>query len=422
MSQDNFAWNVTFFAGASEIINRIATTGLLGIVALFLIIAAWTAESFRTLTGEDEDEGLPLAIFGGWLAVVVAMFYYPFNFSLAMMFWLFLGLIVAMDEGKIVALPLKSVRLTYAVTLVFVAVMVLELGLIVWNAKRYYAEAQYLDAVKSLQKNDLPGAMAHLEASANSTDRLQDNYLTGLSQIYLAQARQELNKQDSKPEDAIKAASPYIQTAVQAAMLSTNIANPNNSANWAARGYVYHQLIGISEGFDAWAIDMYNKALVLEPNNPSLWTEIGQVYILKKDMAKARESFNKAIALRPQLIDPHYYLALLDDQQGDKAAAIAELETIGQLLPADDQASKDNVIKAIENLKSGKSLSGQSAGQPQPMGGDAMPSQPTVSGSPAWENVPESGTESGAADPGAVAPQLAVPAGAENAPAAPVKK
>jgi len=187
-----------------------------------------------------------------------------------------------------------------------------------------------------------------------------------LSQIYLAQAREELNKQDSKPEDAFKAASPYIQTAINAAMLSTNTANPNNSTNWATRGYVYRQLVGVSEGFDTWAVNMYQKALELEPKNPSLWTELGQVYILKKDFAKSKESFNKAIDLRPQLIDPHYYLALISDQEGDKTAAIKELETVSQLLPESDQVSRDNVAKAIENLKQGKSLSGnEAAGQVQ---------------------------------------------------------
>jgi tetratricopeptide (TPR) repeat protein len=397
LSQDNYAWNIAFYAGASEVMNRIATTGLLGIISLLLIVAMWTVECFRTLTAGEEDEGLPLAIFVGWLAIIAAMFYYPFNFSLAMLFWIFLGLIIAMDEEKMVSLPLKSVRLTYAVTLIFIAVMVLELGLLVWNAKRYYAEAEYLLAFNALQKNNLTSAIGHLESAANSTDRLQDNYLTGLSQIYLAQARQELNKQNAKPEDAIKAASPYIQTAVQAAMLSTNIANPNSSANWAARGYVYFQLIGISDGFDNWAIDMFNKALSLEPNNPSLWTQLGQVYALKKDLAKARDSFNKAIALRPQLIDPHYYLAVLDDQQGDKASAIKELETINGLLPNTDQTSKDSVAKAIENLKEGKSLSGTTANSPAPTSGDVSQGQP-VDNSDAAVSAPQGGSlENGSA-------------------------
>jgi len=357
LSQDDLGWNITFFTGASEIINRVATTGLLGVIALLLIVAMWTAEIFRALTDEKQDKILPLAIFCGWLATVVAMFFYPFNLTLAMAFWIFLGFVILASEEKKLSLPLTSVRLAYAVTLVFIGLIVLELGLLVWTSKRYYAETQYLAAVNALQKNNISAAIRNLEAAANSTDRLQDNYLIGLSQIYLAQAREELSKQSSKQEEAIKAASPYIQTAVNAAMLSTNAANPNNPTNWATRGYIYRQLVGISEGFDAWAINMYQKALTLEPNNPSLWTELGQVYVLKNDLEKAKESFNKAIALRPQYIDAHYYLALIHDQQGNKQEAIKELEMIYQLLPTSDETSRDNVTKAIENLKNGKSLS-----------------------------------------------------------------
>jgi tetratricopeptide (TPR) repeat protein len=358
-NQDNIAWNLTFFSGSSEFINRIATTGLLGIIAFLLIIGLWTFEGFRVLTSEEEDASLPLAIFGGWVAIVVAAFYYPFNISLALLFWFLLGMIVVIDSSKkLVVIPLKSVRFNYAVSLIFVAITILELGLLVWNSKRYYAEVQYLAAASSLQKNDLIGAIRNLESAANSTDRLQDNYLTGLSQIYLAQAKEELNKQGAKPEEAFQAAAPYLKTAVEAAMLSTDTANPSNSANWAARGYIYRQLIGVSEGFDTWALNTYQKALTLEPNNPAIWVEIGQVYSKRNEIEKAKESFNKAIELRPQYIDPYYYLALIFDQQGDKASAIKELEAVSSLLSADDSASRENVAKAIQSLKDGKSLSG----------------------------------------------------------------
>ena len=372
VNQDSVGWNLTFFAGASEAVNRVATTGLLGLIAFLLIIGIWTSEGFRSLTGEGEESVLPLAVFGGWVAIVVALFYYPFNLSLMMLFWLFLGLIIIMDGSKCVVLPLRSVRLNYAISLIFVSLTILELGLLVWTAKRYYAEVEYLAAANALQKNDLTGAVKDLETAANSTDRLQDNYLTGLSQVYLAQAQQELNKKDAKPEDALQAAEPYLKTAVDAAMLSTDSANPSNSTNWAVRGYIYRQLIGVSDGFDTWAVNMYQKALSLEPNNPSLWTEIGQVYMKKNDLDKAKESFNKAISLRPGYIDPHYYLALIFDQQGDKEGAIKELEAIGQLLPSDDKTSRDNIAQAIQNLKDGKSLSGSAASGQQ---SGAAPSQ-----------------------------------------------
>lgn len=357
LTRDDFGRNLTFFAGSSEITNRIATTGVLGITALILMIIFWTAQAFRFLTEEENDEILPLAVFSGWLAVVVAMFFYPFNFSLALLFWLFLGVIVVLNSQKTVSLSLKSVRLSYAVTLIFIAVAVLQVGLLVWVSKRYYAEVQYASAVKALQKNDVPGAIRNLEAAAEATDRLQDNYLTGLSQVYFAQAQEAIQKENQDAQAAFETAAPYLQTAVTAAAMSTDAANPNNSENWALRGYIYRQLIGVSEGFDAWALDMYQKAIDLDPNNASLWTEIGQVHVMKNDLTSAQESFEKATALSPQLVDPHYYLALIYDKQNQKEKAIQELNFIWQLLPQDDTASKENVAKAIQNLESGGSLS-----------------------------------------------------------------
>jgi len=77
INQDNVGWQLTFFSAVSEFTNRAATTGLLGIIALLLIIVAWTIEGFRMLTSEENEVGLPLAVFAGWLGVAVAMFYYP---------------------------------------------------------------------------------------------------------------------------------------------------------------------------------------------------------------------------------------------------------------------------------------------------------------------------------------------------------
>jgi len=282
INQDNMGWQLTFFSAASEFINRVATTGLLGIIALLLIIVAWTVEGFRLLTEEENEVGLPLAIFAGWLGTVVAMFCYPFNVSLAMLFWFFMAAIVVMDEKRMVVLPLKSLRVNYAISLGFVALLAVEMGLLVWNAKHYYAEVEYLGAIKALQNQDITTAITKMEAAAEATDRLQDNYLTGLAQIYLAQAESEVNKgsNNNDTQATIQAAMPYLQNAVKNALQSTET-NLNNSTNWAARGYIYRRLIGVSDGFDTWALDMYNKAVQLEPTNPTLWNEIGQVYVLK---------------------------------------------------------------------------------------------------------------------------------------------
>jgi len=413
-NQDSVSWNLTFFSGSSEVINRAATTGLLGVAVFLLMIGAWTVAGFRALTGEKEESALPLAVFSGWTAIVVASFCYPFNLSLAMLFWAFLGLVI-LAGGNLSAFSLNSKRSSYAASLVFVVIMVLGLGLLAWNIKRYYAEAQFLAAAKAMQNNDLDGAIKGLESAVGYTGRTQDNYLVGLSQMYLMRGQVELKKEGVKAEEAFAAARPYFLNALDVAALSTDFANPGNSANWVNRGYIYRQLLGFEEGFDSRALEMYQKALALEPNNPLLWTEIGQVYGIKKDVGKAKESFNKAISLRGQYIDPHYDLALIFDQEGDKKSAIRELEIIATLLPADDSESREKVAKAIQNLKDGNSLTGP-AESIQPSAGGEIPSGVPAQDAPQAAPVPGEMPSGGKMEPGPEVDgfEIADPAGAAS--------
>jgi len=194
----------------------------------------------------------------------------------------------------------------------------------------------------------------------------------------------------------LQAAAPYLQEAVKNAVQSTEIANPNNSFNWAFRAQIYRKLIGVDEGFDDWALNMYEKAIKLETSNPTLYSEVGQVYLIKNDLEKAKIAFEKAVELMPQYIDAHYYLALIADKKGDRAAAIERLEIVKQLLPADDAASPENVEKAIDTLRRGGSIASPAA-ESTPSAGDEL--------------LPASGLENTTKDAAANA--------FENAPAAP---
>lgn len=362
---DNLGWNLVFGA-PSEMINRAATLGALGFLILLAIIIAWAIEGFRALAKEEGGGGyLPLAVFSGWLAVAAALFYSPFNLTLTMVFWFLLAAAILLDEKKRIVLPLDTLKKSYAISLIFAATLLMMLGLLVQSAKHYYAETEYLGAMKAFAQKDIAGAIKKLEAAADATDRSQDNYLVSLSQAYLALAEEEIGKSEAQDAAAIQAAAPYLEGAVRSAMQSTESANPNSSANWALRAHIYRKLIGVSEGFDAWALEMYQNAIKLEPTNPLLFNEVGQIHIIKNDLEKAKIAFEKAVEMMPQYIDARYYLALIADRQGNKDEAIKQLEAVWMLLPADDAASKENVAKAIESLKQGGSIGGQQ-NQPAP--------------------------------------------------------
>jgi len=398
IAQDNLGWNLTFFSGTSEFINRIATTGVLGGFFFLLLILVWVVEAFRVLVREEEKTFLPLAVFSGWLAIAVAAFYYPFNLALMMLFWFILAAVAALNQEKTVLFPLDTLKKNYAASMIFVVLLIGAIALMVQSAKNYYAEVAYLEAVEAFAKKDIAGAVQKLNVAADATNRLQDNYLTGLAQAYWAQAEQEIEqKKDQEAQIALQAAAPYLQEAVKNAVQSTEIANPNNSFNWAFRAQIYRKLIGVDEGFDDWALDMYEKAIKLETSNPTLYGEVGQVYLIKNDLEKAKIAFEKAVELMPQYIDAHYYLALIADKKGDRAAAIGHLEIVGQLLPADDAASRENIEKAIDTLRRGGSISSPAAQPaavtPPASGNELLPAGETENSD---QGAPESGSENGA--------------------------
>lgn len=358
ISQTDF-WNTKFFSGASEIMNRLATTGILGILALLLFMGFTLFRGFRLLSDASEDYLVVAAVFSGFFAIAVAQFLYPFNMTLTFLFWILAALIIAFDEERIQTVEFTAgTNTALAAPLVFVVLITAQIGLLVWNGKHYYAETKYLQAMRDLSNNDVQRAIDDITVAANNTGWAQDNYLRDLSQVYLYKIREEAAKSTNETE-TLKAVAPLLGQAVKISTQNTDVVNGNNVSNWAVRGYIYRQLVGLVNDSDNWAIKCYNRAAELEPSNPYLYTELGQVYLMQKNIAAAKENFQKAVAYNQAYSNARYFLGLIYDSEGDKEAALQEFEIVGQLNP------DNNEIKTIvENLKAGKPISGEVAQNP----------------------------------------------------------
>lgn len=341
-------WSLKFGAAANEIFSKLATTGILGIVFFAALIGFIAVKGFKMLLGDQEDKELLCACYVSWLAIVATLFLYPFNFTLYMLFWLFTALIVGLNEDykKTVEFSLGS-RAAYAVPLLLVAILVLELVALVWVGKRLFAEAKYLQAMHALERQDFSGSVEDLKAAIGSTGSSQDNYLRDLAQVYLAWVRKELSD-NADQKKALETVAPLMGNAVEAAKIATDSVNGNDANNWAVRGYIYRELIGAVKDADSWAITCYKKAIDLEPSSSYLYVDLAQVYIMKEDYEGAKENLLKAIGLNPNYSNARYYLGLIYAKEGKKDEAVKEFEIIYQLNP--DNA---DVAKILEDLRAG---------------------------------------------------------------------
>jgi tetratricopeptide (TPR) repeat protein len=97
------------------------------------------------------------------------------------------------------------------------------------------------------------------------------------------------------------------------------------------------------------AMRLYRKTLSLDPNYMDALNNLGVIYIQSRMYPAARESFAKAIRLKPDYVDPHYNLACLDALQGRLRQSLAHLKKAVSL----DQSVKEWAIKDadLRNLR-----------------------------------------------------------------------
>ena len=287
-------WNLRFQNGASEIQDKLITTGILGILSLFFLIF-----SFLFLSLKEKNSPL---IFSTFFAAFFCQFLYPANLSLLFLFWFLLS-IFSLSNSKIKILDF-SPKISLFFSFLFVLIFIFGISLSFTQIRNLLADIRYFQGIKAWQNRELDQGINFLERAIKLNPDL-DLYQRDVSQLYL----RKLNETLGKKEDSQKIPSlTFLST--NSAKRATEISK-NDVANWNNLGFIYRNLISLVGGAEDWAIDSYQKAVKLEPKNPYIFNEMGLVYLAQADLAKAKDNFQKAIDLKPDYLPAHFQLGLL---------------------------------------------------------------------------------------------------------------
>ena len=348
-------WGVRFSSGASEILDRLVTCGLLGIISFLGILVVFFWLAFKWLmkppttlpkgaVGRGDSAGwwqsgggwiFGLGIFASWLAAMASLFFYPANLSLSFLFWIFTASFIVFTESKKKTWELKLSSLAnIGVSFLFIIILILGIGLFFMEGQRYVGEIRYLQGIMAWQAGDNQKAIDYISSAVSHTGGSVDNYWRDLSQVYLFRITDELGRKDISQEELKKVIPPLVSNAINSAKQATDV-SPKNMANWSVRGFVYRQMINISQGADEWAINSYEEAKKLEPANPYIFTELGQVYLAKNETERAREQFQKALELKSDYAPARFQLALIYVSENKIAEAIGEMENAKRDSPND---------------------------------------------------------------------------------------
>lgn len=350
-------WNIRFERGASEVLDRLITTGILGLFSLFLIFGTFLYLGFRYLKDYQPEEDplakkgktswfLGLGIFSALAGSILSQFLYQTNFTLMAVFWILLAGFVVLDR-KTKSWEIKPSS-AGAVLLSFFLVLVLIFGAGIFflQVQKWVAEKNYAQAQMFFRQGDLDQAISKLRRAIDLNPKV-DLYWQDLAQIYLLKFNPLLQKSDLSQEE-IRQAGVFAREMRTATNRAINL-NQKNVANWNIRGLIYRNLINALTGVEDLALESYLRAKELEPANPYILTEIGRVYLAKSDLSAqqqneaqrvenlrlAQEYFEKSIELKGDYAPAHFQLAMINVREGKIQEAIDKLEAIKIVAPSD---------------------------------------------------------------------------------------
>ena len=280
-------WQVRFNQGAAAFPTLLATIGTLGVSAVLLLILVFFWQGFRNLTevGSQSETGigkgvsqLQLASFAGGSYFFFSWFFYPLNLSLAFSAFLMLALWLAATEKPKGEVSLyQTPQKTFFIMLLGIFLLA---GTVIGFYKigrKYIAALDYARGLNFYnQESKIDDAIANISKAA-TIDR-KDIYFRTLSQLYLIKTGRIL-KDTKLPQDKKKAQlQQSISTAETAALTAVQI-DPKDSLNWLRLGDIYENIVSLITGADKLAIQSYQKAAMLDPQNPQIPLSMGRVYL-----------------------------------------------------------------------------------------------------------------------------------------------
>lgn len=362
-------WTARFDKPQNELFNILATTGIVGIVAVLILgvrILKLVGDSIRV---QDETGMISTAAIG-LISLTPAFF---FTYATVLNSFVYMYLLMLLVSGLV---ALGHINLAEVVSIKFTSLTSISslggdsgtirkeylhyvaslplfalIGFAGYLTYRSYAAEYYMRQSVVAARNNLGTEIYSNQAKAINLHPGRDTYHNAYAQTNLALANSLASKPNLTDQEK-QTIQNLIAQSIRSSRVATEIVNPLNVANWETRALIYRSLINVANNSAEWSVASYNTAIQLDPANPALRLNLGGVYYAAGDYLSAANLFRQATILKDDYANAHYNFAQALLRLNDYANAKRELE-ITRSLVAQGTADYDRVeqeLTALANL------------------------------------------------------------------------
>jgi tetratricopeptide (TPR) repeat protein len=329
-------WNVRFNSASGILFELSATVGAVGAITFVVIGLIVLSICFLALIKVTEKEIRPLllALFAGFVVMVIFALLFPLNNSLTL--WaVLLSVLTVSTAIEIYPEKFKSLKLSFrsspkyalALAALFLCVSAGVVILFTLGVKMYLADFY---AKKAVASEDTNSQIAQLKKAVDFFP-YEDSYYLGLAENYMALANKEAGgeKNQAKIENNLGQAVEFGKKAIDI--------SPNKAASNESLALIYENASFYTRGALEWAENLYVKVSELEPENPTPFLRMALINVARSKtqedktekeyyLNEAIKKYDEAIAKKSDLSAAFYGKAVVYEELKNNSEAIEQLK------------------------------------------------------------------------------------------------
>ncbi len=329
-------WNIRFDAASGAVFELLATVGVLGFLAVAILILIALSIAFLTLmkTKEEGIDSMLLGLFASFISIILFSVLFSQNNSLVLMAVMIsvlavsASLIMYPEKFKELKLSFRSsAKYALALSAIFLCVSAGVVVLFTMGLKMYMADT-YAKSAMAAEKIEDKVALLN---KAITLAPYQDSYYLSLANSYMALANQSAIGSN---DQAVVGSN--LSKAIEAGKKAADL-NGNKAANNESLALIYENASFYTRGALEWAEQLYNKVAELDPQNPTPYLRIALVDMAKANaetadtekkfnIGEAVKNYDKAIEKKSDLAAAYYGKAIAGEKLGTLDDAIEQLK------------------------------------------------------------------------------------------------